>query len=1338
MKAGTIEIELLANMARLMKDMEDAKRVVGGAMDSIDRSVGLAKKALASFGVAVSMTAVVMFAKSIHAGVDALNDLSDATGASIAKLSGLQDLAMRNAHAWESVGTTVMRVNKVLADAKPGSGADLALKAIGLRAAELRALDPADAVTKIAIALDRYANDGNKARVVQELFSKSAREMAPLLKDLAEQGRLNATVTTQQAEEAEAFTKQLGALRAEVTEVSRGLMFDLLPPLTRILKNFREIKELGSLDLILRDAARALFTGDPRMTGDHAADLEAQRKELARLRNQQRFADSKGLPTRDIQDEINLTLRYIEVLKVKQRTEILQGLPSGYEGDMQSRRLERAKGTVGNLPDEAAIKAAAKAVEEQRKLIAELNGLSGDFAKDWDSLNAQYKRGELSMEGLLRAQEALLAKQPAIRKAREDEIRINKQWQEQWEQTQKEREDAEKRDYDIRTKFSLAITAQETAIRETNDQLELERKLIGASDKERTIAIEHLRIEQQLRRSIREMEISLAFDKDQLDVEKRRLQDQAERQKAHAAEKAALQEQLDMIGSIERTAHDVWTNIWEGGSNAFKKLGQMLKASVLDLLYQMTIKKWVIQIAAQFTGGGNAGFLGQLGSMFGGGGSAGGGGFLNQVGSLFNMGGGGSGGGGFLNTVSQLFGGGSSGGGAGMAIGGLASAAGAASALAGGGGIGAGLASAASMGVGGAAAGMGAAAAIPYIGWAIALASLIAGAAGGGETRSGATYRNGAFAHGPSGGQINGAQDATTATMQFINSALKSMGSTAQISNFISALESSQKGKGFVYAGGTLSTGQSFGEWDESLGRMNRRGNKSPEEASRQYAEELKQAAIEALQAADVPGILGDYLRSLGHAAFLSQGEVEAAYARITKALAEKAQLEARLAELTTKAVDNLAKTREEELKAIDESNRSLLKQVHAQEDMNKAEAELIAAYGRESAALQSSIEAHKAFAAELRKFRDGLLLGDMSPLTRQAKLGEAASQYSTLFGKAMGGDVTAQAGFTDQASAYLDAALRGARSKAEYDAIFATVATNTLQLADQADAQATAEQQQMDLMRQQLEQLGLLNQTALQTLTFQEAMAAYEESKAAVEAAKAAAAAEAARRQVELAKPDPFIDMFRAKLAGMSSGGEVYANWWRDVMTDPTGQSSREIEKFNALTEGAKKYIDPTGQWIMNLADVEGFRRLWRNAGLYGGAEGINDGSAAAAAASAADGAAGVGAGIGSFAAGGYHAGGLRVVGEDGPELEWTGPSYIFNASRTAEIMRGGGGGYDMAVMASCIENLTTEVRHLRSEAAATAKHASESKMSLREMERFGVYVRNAPDGEPLEVDQV
>jgi hypothetical protein len=58
----------------------------------------------------------------------------------------------------------------------------------------------------------------------------------------------------------------------------------------------------------------------------------------------------------------------------------------------------------------------------------------------------------------------------------------------------------------------------------------------------------------------------------------------------------------------------------------------------------------------------------------------------------------------------------------------------------------------------------------------------------------------------------------------------------------------------------------------------------------------------------------------------------------------------------------------------------------------------------------------------------------------------------------------------------------------------------------------------------------------------------------------------------------------------------------------------------------------------------------------------------------------------------GGYHTGGMRMVGERGPELEATGPSRIFSHNQTASMFK------DPELVAE-VRNLRSEVSGLRSE---------------------------------------
>lgn len=197
----------------------------------------------------LSAGAFVGFVKSVTDSVDALNDVSDATGATIENISSLEEVARRTGAGLDTVETALVKMNQALNTASdPNSTAAGALKAIGLSADELKKQDPAEALLAIAQALDGYADDANKARLVQELFGKSLKEVAPLLHDLAEQGKLNATVTEEQAKEAEKFNKQLFELQTNVSNIGRAIALDMLPALNAAGYQFSEqAKQAGLL-----------------------------------------------------------------------------------------------------------------------------------------------------------------------------------------------------------------------------------------------------------------------------------------------------------------------------------------------------------------------------------------------------------------------------------------------------------------------------------------------------------------------------------------------------------------------------------------------------------------------------------------------------------------------------------------------------------------------------------------------------------------------------------------------------------------------------------------------------------------------------------------------------------------------------------------------------------------------------------------------------------------------------------------------------------------------------------------------------------------------------------
>jgi hypothetical protein len=97
------------------------------------------------------------------------------------------------------------------------------------------------------------------------------------------------------------------------------------------------------------------------------------------------------------------------------------------------------------------------------------------------------------------------------------------------------------------------------------------------------------------------------------------------------------------------------------------------------------------------------------------------------------------------------------------------------------------------------------------------------------------------------------------------------------------------------------------------------------------------------------------------------------------------------------------------------------------------------------------------------------------------------------------------------------------------------------------------------------------------------------------------------------------------------------------------------------------------------------------------------------------------------AFAAGGLHSGGLRLVGENGPELEITGPARYYSAAETSSMMGGG--------MVDELRGLREEVAMLRAEARATAINTGRTQDIMKRITKNGESMIVSTDGEALEV---
>lgn len=244
MALATLSIDLIAKLASLEAGLDKAARINQKTAADIEsrwtRVGGTLKTVGGLVGGAFATQQLAGFIDRTIDGLDKLNDVADSTGSTVEKISALEDIGARTGTGIDAIEGSLVKFNAALKEADGKNGVSQALKAIGVDAERLKQLDPAEALLETAQALARYQDDGTKARIVQDLFGKSVREVGPYLKDLAAAGQLNATVTKEQAAEAEKFNKQMFALQKNVSDAARSFVSELLPALNSYFESLNK------------------------------------------------------------------------------------------------------------------------------------------------------------------------------------------------------------------------------------------------------------------------------------------------------------------------------------------------------------------------------------------------------------------------------------------------------------------------------------------------------------------------------------------------------------------------------------------------------------------------------------------------------------------------------------------------------------------------------------------------------------------------------------------------------------------------------------------------------------------------------------------------------------------------------------------------------------------------------------------------------------------------------------------------------------------------------------------------------------------------------------------
>lgn len=382
MALATLSIDLVAKLASLESGMDKAGRIAEAQAARMQKAFGGLQSVAANIGAGfiagLAGSQVLASFRATIDGLDALNDAADATGSSIEKLSGLEEIALSTGATLDVVTSSVVKLNQVLNSATPDSSQAAALKAIGLSASELRRLDPSDALLKVAQALAGYADDGDKARLIQELLGKSARELAPFLKDLADRGQIVATVTTEQAAAAERLNKQIATWDANANTLARTLASAVLPELNKMLVLVTELSRgpgLGAAMLeILKGNSVTSAQGGLDLYSKKVAEIDEQIRKLREDKRPLVAANSQG-----------------EIAALEARRAKLTGFADAYRNVLNAGSAGAGRGVATGLPERASVGGLPDKVKDKKGKEtppAEVGDLDKYLAKLYEARDA--------------------------------------------------------------------------------------------------------------------------------------------------------------------------------------------------------------------------------------------------------------------------------------------------------------------------------------------------------------------------------------------------------------------------------------------------------------------------------------------------------------------------------------------------------------------------------------------------------------------------------------------------------------------------------------------------------------------------------------------------------------------------------------------------------------------------------------------------------------------------------------------------------------------------------------------------------------------------------------
>lgn len=367
---GDLVLALSADTAKFESDLGKAARVAEKELQKVIVIGSAAGTAIAD-GLVKAAKALFDFGTDTVRFQAKLDDLADSVGGNVTQLDGLRRVAAISGSDINQVANSLTTLSRTLrASSDDTNSAVRAVRALGLDLEKLRQLSPADAMLEIAKAMARFADGGEKAAVAQALFKGSAKEVLPLLKDLAEAGEINGRVTREQAEQSERLEKETRRLKLAFSDTRDDLANKVIPVFGDYLEQLREgVRIAGGFG----ESLRLFGTINPfRSTGGNIQKLTQDLEEFKKARDDFAGKDGYEQQVQSLNRAITDTEKRLEFLKFQQRQEALRlaGSDSLDARDMRGRQLPQLEFVATDPEEERKRRQAAAKAQRDAELFA--------------------------------------------------------------------------------------------------------------------------------------------------------------------------------------------------------------------------------------------------------------------------------------------------------------------------------------------------------------------------------------------------------------------------------------------------------------------------------------------------------------------------------------------------------------------------------------------------------------------------------------------------------------------------------------------------------------------------------------------------------------------------------------------------------------------------------------------------------------------------------------------------------------------------------------------------------------------------------------------------------